>query len=169
MSRNAAGHFFTSCSIAAVSLTMVGFSRSSSSSRSCRRRLAHANADHESVAGHCAQRRRTTQESAVASGRASPTGVVDAGAAYLDSFFVEIAVELLGFLHVLQAPLPAFSRLRVHKCDLLEARVVIATLYLACNCWIRSACATWKADRVPAGGLPLRRAGASLVHKSTRW
>src|SRR5271155_2126654 len=41
ISRCTSGHFLASCSTAAVSSSIVGVSRSSNSSKSCRRRLAH--------------------------------------------------------------------------------------------------------------------------------
>src|SRR5713101_232913 len=49
LKRCASGHFSASCSMASVSSAIVGFSRSSNSSRSRRRRLAHgANLNHSS-------------------------------------------------------------------------------------------------------------------------
>jgi hypothetical protein len=44
-----------------------------------------------------------------------------------------IAIELLGFLTVRQPLLLELTAIAVHKCYLLEARVVIASLYLAYN------------------------------------
>jgi hypothetical protein len=47
--------------------------------------------------------------------------------AHLHSLGRQIAVELLRFLAVLQSLLLQFSRVRIHKRNLLEARMVIAT------------------------------------------
>src|SRR6476469_85380 len=47
--------------------------------------------------------------------------------AHLHSLGCEIAVELLRFLAVLQSLLSTISRFRIHKRNLLEARVVICS------------------------------------------
>jgi hypothetical protein len=47
--------------------------------------------------------------------------------AHLHSLGREIAVELLRFLAVLQSLLSTISRFRIHKRNLLEARVVICS------------------------------------------
>src|SRR5579863_6805371 len=51
--RCASGHFSTSCSMVCVRSVIVGFSRSSNSSRSCRRRLAHGANRNASRSWHC--------------------------------------------------------------------------------------------------------------------
>jgi hypothetical protein len=33
-----------------------------------------------------------------------------------------------------QALFTEFSGFRIHECNLLEARMIVATLYLGCNC-----------------------------------
>src|SRR5229473_5462453 len=47
--------------------------------------------------------------------------------AHLHSLGCEIAVELLRFLAVLQSLLSTISRFRIHKSNLLEARVIICS------------------------------------------
>src|SRR4029078_6732362 len=69
----------------------------------------------------------------------------------------EITVELLRFFTVLQSPLLQFPGFSIHKSNLLEGRVVIASLYLVCVCPIRSLCVSGELDRVSAGGRSLLR------------
>ena len=64
----------------------------------------------------------------------------------------EIAIELLRFLAVLQSPFSQFTSFGIHKSNLLEARMVVATLYLVCICPIRSLCVSGGLDRDSAGG-----------------
>jgi hypothetical protein len=50
--------------------------------------------------------------------------------AHADSFFLQPAVELLGLpTAVCQPPLSALSSFPIHPCDLLYARVIIATSF----------------------------------------
>jgi len=56
--------------------------------------------------------------------------------AHLHSLGREIAVELLRLLAVLQSALPALASFGIHKRNLLEARMVVTTLYLVCICQI---------------------------------
>src|SRR5712691_6419261 len=50
--------------------------------------------------------------------------------AHFHSLGGQVTVELLRFLAVLQSTLPAFPSFAIHKRNLLEARVIIASLYL---------------------------------------
>jgi hypothetical protein len=53
---------------------------------------------------------------------------------------------------VLQCTLLQFSGFGIDIRNLLEARVVIHSLYLVCICPIRSLCVSGELDRVSAGG-----------------
>jgi hypothetical protein len=53
---------------------------------------------------------------------------------------------------VLQPTLPAFASFGIHKLNLLEARMVVTTLYLVCICPIWSLCVSGGLDRDSAGG-----------------
>jgi hypothetical protein len=72
--------------------------------------------------------------------------------AHLHSLGRQIAVELLRFLAVLRSSLSTISSFGIYKRNLLEARVVIASLYLVCIFPIRSLCVSGELDRVSAGG-----------------
>src|SRR5512142_1812796 len=52
-------------------------------------------------------------------------------------FALQLAIELLSLSTMPQPPFSAFSCFRVHQSDLLHARVIIASLYLACISPIR--------------------------------
>ena len=77
--------------------------------------------------------------------------------AHLHSLCRESPIELLRSLAVLQSQLVQLSSFGIHKCNLLEGRVVICSLYLVCVCPIRSLCVSGVLDRVSAGGRSLLR------------
>ncbi len=64
----------------------------------------------------------------------------------------EVFVEVFGLFLVFQALLVKFARVGVHIRNLLEARVMVTTLYLVCICPIRSLCVSGGLDRDSAGG-----------------
>jgi hypothetical protein len=64
----------------------------------------------------------------------------------------EPGVELLGFFAVRQPTFPQFTGLGIHKCNLLEARMIVKALYLVCICPIRCLCVSGGLDRDSAGG-----------------
>jgi hypothetical protein len=66
----------------------------------------------------------------------------------------EFAVELFGPFHVFQSSLAAFASCGVDKRNLLKARVVITTLYLACISPVHSLCATGEPES-GFGGRPI--------------
>jgi hypothetical protein len=65
---------------------------------------------------------------------------------------LQFPVELLRFLAMPQSPFFAISRLGIDESDLLKARVIITSLYLAGNCPMSSLHGSWRLDRVSAGG-----------------
>jgi len=65
---------------------------------------------------------------------------------------LECAVELFGFFAMTQPPFAALPTFCIHKCNLLEARMIVTTLYLVCICPIRSLCVSGGLDRDSAGG-----------------
>ena len=72
--------------------------------------------------------------------------------AHFPSLPRKIAIELFRFLTVLQSPLLEFPGLAIQKSNLLEARVIIASLYLVCICPSRFLCVSGGLDRDSAGG-----------------
>ena len=75
----------------------------------------------------------------------------------------EIAVELLRFLAVPSRRSLQLSGFGIHKRNLLEARMIVTSLYLVCICPIRSLCVSGGLDRVSAGGRSLLRRGCSAA------
>jgi hypothetical protein len=72
--------------------------------------------------------------------------------AHLVSLFFQTPIELLCFQAMFQSLLLKLSCVGIYPRNLLEARVVVTTLYLVCVCPIRSLCVSGELDRVSAGG-----------------
>ena len=77
----------------------------------------------------------------------------------LHALLFQLAVKLLGFLAMQQAPFAKLTASCVHECNLPEARMIVTTLYLACNCPILRSRASW-GIRSGFGGRPFISLGA---------